>query len=324
MFINYLAVLSIYLAIIYEAVAFDCDRILIHGCVDDNETLEWASHYCSNVDVFHSKHLTLDLLDALSTTQVVLSDGSDDLIALLALCPHEVVLLLKYPVNLEPQVNDSTVAALGYTSCDVDVAFALTCWRLPHEKAPESTQRTLVQFVSIEGNILDDYSPRGFELGINAVSCFNYFNASRGAFAQELTVRIRVDGVSELHLAVPMSSDCSLNTLRTFIEVVRPANVLFSAKRLVYNIDVHLFFFSHVQAGLGAHIVELELGFFFEQIRQFIPFSRQSHRPSVVSVAPPSNPVTVAAACHWASALPLYEVSNPLFHCKDLVPRMTF
>ena len=65
-----------------------------------------------------------------------------------------------------------------------------------------------------------------------------------------------------------------------------------------------------MQAGQGVHIVELELGFFLEQIHQFIPFPRQSHEPSVVSVALPSNPNTNATACHWASALPVHEVPD--------------
>jgi hypothetical protein len=221
-----LAVISIYLAVFNEVVAFECHRILILDGASDQETLAWASQYCTQVDKVSSEFLTVDLLDALSTSQVVLSDGSDDLIALLALCRHEVVLLLKYRGKLGLKVNDSTVAALGYISCDADIATTLTCWRLPHEGAPGRFQkRTLAQLVRTIGNTSDEFSRAGIELGIDVVSCFNYFNASRSSFTQELAVRIQIDGITELHLAVP---NCSLNTIHTFIEVLQATHILFS------------------------------------------------------------------------------------------------
>lgn len=206
-----------------KAAALECHRALILGSAGDAEAVGWVSQHCAAANAVDVTPPTVDLIDALCSSQVIIADESDALVALVALCPHELVLLLNHRHNLGLRVDDSTAVALGYTPCDIDAK--LKCWRLANGQDPSHKKISMVEAVPPEttGSATSAANPSGFELGMVLATRLSLSDAGCEAFALQLAVRIRIDAATERHAVVPRSSFGSLDTMRVYIEVIREA-----------------------------------------------------------------------------------------------------
>jgi hypothetical protein len=227
-FVRRLVAFFIYLAFSKKAVALDCYRALILGSAGDADAVEWVSQHCATTNTVDATPPTVDLIDALCSSQVIIADESDALLALVALCPYELVLLLSHRHNLGQREDDSTAVELGYTPCDIDAVNALKCYRLTHGRDPSFKKAILVEAVlpAVAGITTSAASSSGFELGMLLAPRLSLSVAGWEAYALELAVRVRIDATTERHTVVPRASFGSLGTLRVFIEVRRAKRAL--------------------------------------------------------------------------------------------------
>ena len=147
----------------------------------------------------------VELIDALCSSQIILLGSTEGevgtLPTLVALCPHELVVLTIHTFAIASE--------LGFSPCDIDEGSLLACWYLPD--ALNSKKPNMIE-VTVETTAT---SALGFELGMSVPYLPTVSAGGRDAYALEVAVNIRIDGATDHHAVVPHWPD----PMHAFIEV---------------------------------------------------------------------------------------------------------